>query len=242
MSHKRRRCRALSTAVATLLVVAHASDVAADGVVVSKVYDPYVQPLEQEIEWRIVDQDSGMASDLQRQSFGFGWSLADRWSAELYALAVQESGESFTINACELEAKWQLTEQGEFAFDWGLLFELERATTDNTWEWSTTLLASRDFGRATLLANLGILYEWGEHIDDEVDSTLQLQLRYRLRERFEPAVEVHVGQDTTAVGPAILGLLRTSGGHKLLWELGAFAGVGENSPDRILKASMEYEF
>ena len=215
---------------------------AADGVVVSKIYDPYVQPLETEIEWRFVSQNEERNPDVQKHSIGFGRSLSDRWAVEVYAIAQKSLGENLSVDTYEFEAKWQLTEQGEFAVDWGLLFELEREIEENAWEVSTQLLASRDFGKSTVTANFGIIYEWGERIQNEFESTLRLQMRYRLNESFEPAIELHVGQDTSAIGPAIGGLFRLSGARKLRWEIGVFAGISENSPDQILKANLEFEF
>jgi len=214
----------------------------ADGVVVSKIYDPYVQPLETEIEWRFVSQRDDAIPDVQKHSIGIGRSLSDRWAGEIYAISVKGVGESISVNAYELEAKWQLTEQGEFAFDWGLLFELERDIEQNAWEVSTQLLAARDLGRMTVTGNLGLIYEGGKRIENEIETTLRLQARYRLQETFEPSLEVHVGQDTTAAGPLISGLFRIGQGRKLRWELGVFAGLSERSPDQIVKANLEFEF
>jgi len=215
---------------------------AADGIVVSKIYDPYVQPLETEIEWRIVSQRDDVISDVQKHSIGIGRSLSDRWAGEIYAIGLKGLGESISVNAYELEAKWQLTEQGEYAFDWGLLFELERDIEQNAWEASAQLLAARDFGRTTVTGNLGLIYEGGKRIENEIESTLRLQARYRLRETFEPSLELHLGQDTTAAGPLFSGLFRVGEGRKLRWELGLFTGVSEKSPDRIVKANLEFEF
>jgi len=228
--------------VALMLAALPFNTAVADGIVVSKIYDPYVQPLETEIEWRFVSQDSERDPDIQKQSIGVGRSLTDRWAVEFYAIAKKGSGESLSVDAYELEAQWQLTEQGEYAVDWGLLFELEREINANAWEFAATLLAARDFGRTTVTANFGLIYEGGERIKNEFESILRMQMRYRMKETFEPSLEVHVGQDTTAIGPTIGGLMRVSGGRKLRWDLGLFAGITERSPDHILKANIEFEF
>jgi hypothetical protein len=234
--------RKYTTAIIPSLILLIPSAAAADGIVVDKIYDPYVEELETEIEWRFVEQNYDRAPGVQKQSFGFGRSLSDRWAVELYAIAQKSPGENLSIDTYEAEAKWQLTEQGEYAVDWGLLFEVEREIEENAWEVSTQLLASRDFGKTTVTANFGIIYEWGETIQNEIESTLRMQVRYRLKESFEPAIELHVGQDTTAVGPAIGGLFRLSEGKKLRWEFGLFAGISESSPDSIVKANVEFEF
>lgn len=214
----------------------------ADGIVVDKIYHPYVQPLETELEWRTVIQQDDQRPDLQKHSLGFGRSLSDRWAIELYAIAQKGLGESLSVDTYELEAKWQLTEQGEYAVDWGMLFELEREVEDNAWELATSLLASRDFGRFTTTANLGLVYEWGQGISNEFETVFHAQARYRMQEVFEPAVELHIGQNTRAIGPAITGLLRASQGRKLRWELGIFVGIDSDSPDQTVKANVEFEF
>jgi len=234
--------KAGSITAALILAALPVNTAVADGIVVSKIYDPYVQPLETEIEWRFVTQDSERDPDAQKHSLGIGRSLTDRWAVEFYAIATGQSGESLSIDAYELEAQWQLTEQGEYAVDWGLLFELEREIDANAWEFAATLLAARDFGRTTVTANLGLIYEGGERIENEFESILRMQIRYRMKEAFEPSVEVHIGQDTTAIGPTISGLLRVSNGRKLRWDLGLFAGITERSPDQIFKANIEFEF
>jgi hypothetical protein len=214
----------------------------ADGVTVSKIYDPYVQPLEWELEWRLVNEVDDTNPDLQRQSFGVGRSVSDRVFAELYVIGTRGRDESLDVDAFELEAKWQLTEQGEYAVDWGVLFELERETENNAWEFASRLIAARDIGKTTTLVNASLIYEWGEGRENEFETALQVQTRYRYREAFEPAIELHMGQDTIALGPAIIGLWRPSTGKKLRWELGVFAGLDEQSPDRTVKASIEFEF
>lgn len=214
----------------------------ADGLVIDRIYNPYVQPLETEIEWRSVMQSDDELVDAQEHLLGFGRALTDRLGLEFYVIATKTEGESLSIDAYELEAKWQLTEQGEFAFDWGLVFELEREVEDNVWEVSSTLISSRDFGRWTGIANLGVVYEWGSGIDDEIETVLRMQARYRLKESLEPAIELHMGQDTTAMGPALTGLHRLSPGKKLRWEAGVFLGLDEQSPDQTFKLTFEYEF
>ena len=214
----------------------------ADGLVVDRIYDPYVQPLETEIEWRSILQSDDDLGDFQRHALGFGRSLSDRWSAELYAIGTKTSGENLDLDVFELEFKWQLTEQGEYAFDWGMVFELEREVNEAIWEMGASLVSARDFGRWSAIANLGLLYEWGSGVDNEFETQLHIQTRYRYKESLEPAVELHVGQDTAALGPAFTGLYRLSPGKKLRWNAGVFWGLDDETPDRTYKLNLEYEF
>jgi hypothetical protein len=214
----------------------------ADGIVVDRVYDPYVQPLETEIEWRSILQSGDETADIDKHIFGVGRSLSDRFALELYAIGTREGGESLDIDAFEAELRWQITEQGEFAFDWGAVFELERDTGENVWEASASVVAARDLGRWTALANLGLVYEWGGGVGDEIETDLHLQARYRMRESFEPAIELHMGQDTAVLGPVLTGLIRTAPGRKLRWEAGLFLPLDNASPDRVVRLNFEYEF
>lgn len=233
------RSRIARVAVGLMLVPLSAL---ADGIVVDRIYDPYVQPLETELELRSILQSDDDLGDVQKHSFGIGRGWTDRWATEFYAIGTKAEGESISVDAYELEFKLQLTEQGEFAFDWGVLFELEREVQDDVWELSGLLIASRDFGQWTGIANVGLIYEWGSGVQNEIETALHLQARYRLKETFEPAIELHMGQDTVALGPAITGLGRLSPGKKLRWEAGIFFGLDNQSPDQTIKLTFEFEF
>lgn len=229
-------------ALACLAWTLAAGSAVADGIVVNRVYDPYVQPLESEIEWRTVMQDDDNIPDLRKHSIGFGRSLSDRWFAEIYAAGTRDARDSLDLDVYELEFKWQLTEQGEYAFDWGLLFEVERDVDDDISEFGATVISARDFGRWSATANLGLFFEGGAGVRDEFETQFHLQARYRLRELFEPAVELHVGQHTAAIGPAVTGTYRVAPGRKLGWNAGLFLGMDDETPDRIFKLTLEYEF
>lgn len=216
--------------------------VQADGIVVDRIYDPYVQPSETELEFRSLMQSDEARDDAQKHALGFGRSLSDIWALEIYAIGTKTGNESLSVNAFEVEAKWQLTEQGEYAFDWGVLFEVEHESHHKIWEASAILISSRDFGRWTGTANLGVVYEWGSGLDNEIETLLRVQARYRLKESLEPTIELHVGQDSKAIGPALTGLLRLSPGKKLRWDAGIFFGLDNASADETIKLNLEYEF
>ena len=59
---------------------------------------------------------------------------------------------------------------------------------------------------------------------------------------IEPAIELHVGQDTAAIGPVVTGLWRISAGKKIRWDLGYFGGIGNRGPEHAIKANFEFEF
>ncbi len=216
----------------------------ADGAVIDKIYHPYVQPLEQEIEWRAIHQDNqpGSADDIQLHRFAYGRSLNDRWFVEFYLIGEKSKDDSFELEAYEIEAKWQLTEQGEFWADWGMLFEVEKEHEEDTWEVATGLIAEKEWGKWSTAANLIVAYEWGSDIDDELESSLGLQARYRYSRIIEPAIEFYKGEETLAIGPALLGQINLGIKRQVKWEAGAIFGLDSESPNRTLRFLVEFEF
>ena len=113
----------------------------ADGNTVDKIYHPYVDALEQEIEWRAIYQDdqpqgndqSNEKTDRQLHRLSYGRAFGERWFGEIYLTGENSDDTSFKLEAYELEAKWQLTEQGEYWADWGILFELEKDAHESIW-------------------------------------------------------------------------------------------------------------
>ncbi len=230
----------------SMLIVAliASSAVLADGVSIDKVYDPYVQAQEKEIEYRaLFEQDSNNAVDgRQRHKLGYGQSLSDRFFAELYVIGTDEQRDGFQVEAYEAELKWQLTEQGEFDNDWGLLFEVEKSRKDDIWEASSAVIAVHEWPKWILTGNLAVIYEWGDDIKDEWETAFAGQLRYRNVERFEPAIELYQAQGTQGIGPVLTGLLRPGAGQKFRWEVGAIFGLDSKTADTNWKLSVEYEF
>jgi hypothetical protein len=217
----------------------------ADGLAVDKVYHPYVQPLERELELRSLylnDSDDDIDGG-QVHRLGLGKSFTDRIFAEFYLIGTKDSqGSSFSLEAYEAEIKWQLTEQGEYFADWGLLFELENERDDDVWEYSTAILVEKEFGRWVGTVNVSAIYEWGDDVSNEWETQLASQLRYRYSRYFEPAVELYSGDSDKGIGPVALGDLRFNNGQKLHWEAGVIIGLDSDSPDQTLRALLEYEF
>ncbi len=208
----------------------------ADDLAVDKVYHPYVQPMEREVEWRMVAADG---DHLQR--LGIGRSVNDRVFVEGYLLAAEE-GDTFRLEGYELETRIQLSEQGEYAVDWGMIVELEKAHQEDEWELATALLMEKQWGRWVGAANLWLEYEWGDEVKDEFETAMAVQTRYRLSPAFEPAIEFYGGENTRALGPVAMGDVRFGAGKKLHWESGVLFGLSKKTPDAILRLLAEYEF
>jgi hypothetical protein len=218
--------------------------VLADGTIIDKIYHPYVQPEEHEIEFRAVIENQGdrPSGDNRVYRLGYGQSFNDRWFGEVYLIGVKNDDQALRLEAYEIEALWQITEQGEYFADWGMLFELEKERSEDVMEISTALLIETEWQRWTGTANIYGIYEFGDDIDNEFESALTLQTRYRYARAFEPALELYVGEDTKGLGPVMMGRWPFGGGRQLRREGGLIHGLDSETPDQTLSVLLEYEF
>jgi len=217
------------------------STVNADGVVVDKVYHPYVLPNEREVEWRLFSHRESDNNKLA-QRFAYGQSLTDNIMIELYLVGEREVNDDFSLTSYEIEARWMLTEQGEYWADWGLLFEIEKEKRKKNWEVTSGVLIEKEFGRTSLTFNAFIIYEWGKTIVSELETEFRLQYRYRYLEQLQPAIELYSGENYLGIGPAFMGIQRFLGQKQLKWELGLITGIDSRSKGHILRVAIEYEF
>lgn len=217
----------------------------ADGNSVDKIYHPYVLPLETEIEWRSIYQsdESDLLDNQQVQQLGFGTSFIENWFTEIYVIGEKTAEDDFNASSVELEAKVQLTEQGEFAADWGLLLELERNFDRNLLELAAGVLVEKEWGRWVGALNAFIEFERrDDELRNEIETITAMQLRYRYNRLFEPAIEFYQNQDTLAIGPAIMGDVRMGIAKKIHWEFAVIKGLDKETPDQTIRVLVEYEF
>lgn len=214
----------------------------ADGLVVDKVYHPYVDALEKEIEYRGIFQERQQSPEgpTQLHKLSFGGAIGQRWFAEAYVIGEKSSSGNFDVEGYELELKWQLTEQGEYSADWGLVFEYEKE--QDVEEVSVGILTEREWGRWSGALNLFLIEEWGEGIDNEFESSVAAQVRYRYSPQFEPALELYSGQDFTGIGPVVMGKVNLGVRKSLGWEAGIIFGVDSDSTEQTFRFLLEYEF
>lgn len=209
---------------------------------IGKVYHPYVEPLEREIELMMTRSFDNFDEHENFYTLGYGQAVRENLFIELSGRARQSDQEHIDMSNWELEAVYQITEKGAGPIDVGVLFEAEREPQKNISETAISLLLESELGQTSLTANLGLAYEFGSGIDNEYDRSLRAQWRYRLQPSFEPALELHMDEYDKAAGPAILGLLRLGNRQKLRWELGLFFALEKETPDQMLRAVLEYEF
>lgn len=227
--------------VSLIFLLCHFSTAYADGVAVDKVYHPYVLPNEREIEWRLFSHKNSEGNQLA-QRIAYGQSLTDTLMFELYLVGERDIDDNFTLTSYEVEARWMLTEQGEYWADWGLLFEIEKEQQQKNWEVTSGVLIEKEFGRTSVTLNAFIIYEWGNTIVNEFETEFRLQYRYRYLEQLQPAIELYSGENYLGIGPAFMGIQRFSGQKQLKWEAGFITGIDSRSKGHILRMAIEYEF
>lgn len=208
----------------------------ADGAVVDTIYDPYVNALEKEIEYRLVRSEGG--ESLHR--VGFATAITGRLAVEIYAMSADSH--LVKLDGGELEFKYQMTEQGEYFADFGLLAEYEHERAQDNDEGSLSLLATKAWGAHVSTANLTVGYENRGELADEWETQLSLQTRYRWRQSLEPGVEFYAGEDYRGIGPMLMGNVRLAAARMLRWQAGIIAGLTGDSADYTLRLSLEYEF
>jgi hypothetical protein len=212
------------------------------GAATTNVYHPYVNEREREFEYAVTWRGIGDENlSLQRASFGYSWT--DRLATEFYLLSEFPSHGGVRARAYEFEVKWQLTEQGEYASDWGLLFEAEAGKGRDRHEVAAGVLWEKELGhRWVAAANAMLEYEFGGDVGDELETAFRGQLRYLQGPAFEPAFELHLDDQDYAAGPALQGAWRMGPGRQVRWTLGALFGIGHGTPARSLRANIELEF
>ena len=227
--------------VSTLLA---ASLARADGAVIDKIYHPYVDALEHELEYRVLVQEEQHAISTQAQihKLSLGTTLGSRMFAEAVMIGSKSRGGTVSVEAVEAELKWQLTEQGEYGVDWGLLVEYEHERRIDAEEFALGLLAEKEWGKWSGTANAKFINEWGDDINSEVETMLALQARYRYSRLLEPAIEFYAGQNTRGIGPSVQGTIVAGLRKSVHWQAGLIFGLDNNSADQSWRFQLEYEF
>lgn len=213
----------------------------ADGMVVDKVYHPYVLPYEQEFEWRLLSRQVEDKNYLF-QRIGYGKALSDTFAVEGYLIGQRDNGDDYGLHAYEIEARWQLVEQGQYWADWGALVEIEKQHQVDIWELTSGLIFEKEINRTSLTMNLFVVYEWGNTIDNELETEFRAQYRYRWLPQVQPSIELFIGEDFVGIGPGFMGLQRFDGQKQLKWEAGFITEVSHSGKDHSFRIALEYEF
>lgn len=218
-----------------------------------KVYSPIVEPGEVAVEVRgHHDFDASDARDgAQQWKAEIEWAPAQRWLTEALVEWEREPAGNLTATEVAWENVFQLTEQGQYWADVGLLAEyahsLEHGGDDKL---ELGLLAEKAADRHVATANLLFERELVDGGDTEVEYAFQY--RYRHSAAFEPGLELHgelgeigefgsVAAHRHQLGPAAFGKLRTSQ-SAIRYEVALLFGITTEAPDATLRVQLEYEF
>jgi len=207
---------------------------------VDKVYDPYVHEGELEIESRAVHKFDD--EDEHKIRLGVGYGINSFWFVEGYVIGEKKSGDNFDIADLEIESKFQLTEQGQYWLDAGILIELEKSMDGDIWEIKAGPLFQKQIKDWIITTNFLVEKKFGsDNTEEEVELLGAAQLKYRYSPSLEPAIEYYGDESTHAIGPVLLGNTRW-GSTPVKWELGALAGLNDDTADFILRWLLEWEF
>jgi high-affinity iron transporter len=217
------------------------------------VYSPLVEEGEIAVELRghyDFDGDESLDGG-QAYKAELEWAPTAWWLAELLVEYEREPGESLEATEIASENVFQLTEQGRYWADFGLLAEFVYSLEDggaNALE--LALLGQKDFGRNEV--RLNFIFEQELESGADLEMEYRWQYRYRLDERFEPGVEMYGGagewgemgsfdDHEQQLGPAMFGKFRTADGA-FKYELGLLFGLTDETPDTTVRFLIEYEF
>jgi len=235
----------IKTLIFTIFTLALCTIAHADSSFIDKVYHPYVQPHEKEIEWRWAvqkDSENRAQDNAHTYRLAYGQSISDNWFAEVYLIGEKNKDADFKLTATEVELLWQITEQGEYDVDWGMLFEFEHESNNHVSEVSSAVLIEKEWGRWVTTANLYLIYEWGSRLNNEVETAMALQGRYRYSRALEPAIEFYSSDVSKGIGPVLLGKFRLGGKKQIRWEAGVIFALDNETPAQTLKFIVEFEF
>lgn len=210
---------------------------------VDKVYSPRIHAGDMELELRgtYVDSDGSPEDNVRQDKLSLGYAFSDRVSLEAYLNGEKVPGESYELEAYELEGRFNLFQNTQSAF--GLLLEVEKEREEDVWELKLGPLYEQNLGEAfRLKANAFVSEEHGADADDsDAEYSGALQFAYMADEEFQPAFEYYGERNNHGVGPVLLGELEL-GEFELEWEAGVIFGITDNSDDATYRWQIEYEF
>ena len=224
-----------------------------------KVYSPYVEKGEFEIEYRPVQtHDANAAKDnAQTHVLGVGYGVTDWWFTEVYAEWEREpgTGQSTSFAAFEWENRFQLTEKGANWADFGLLVEYERTDAGSAPDKvEIGAIIAKSAGKFDLAWNIVLEREVGTNASDDIELGQSFQAKYRLDPAFEPGMEIHSGfgplddmpgfdEQAHYAGPVIEGKMPLADtGATFKYNVGYMFGLTDETPDGTIKAELEIEF
>lgn len=212
------------------------------------VYSPYVTKGQSELEIRGYRQRDGDPSlnGARAYEIAVGHAFTDWWRPELYlGEYAREPGQAQQRVGNEFENIFQLTPQGEYWADVGLVLSFERNVqpgVPNAVEFGPLL--AKQSGRFDHRLNLIWEKEVGGGASGKYEFRSAYSLTYRVTPALAPGFEAYLrpSDNSFQVGPVLSGELRGGGGSELEYRVGVVFGVNAAAPNQTFLAHLEYEF
>lgn len=221
-----------------------------------KVYSPRVVYGETELEARaFLNQDEFDAVDRTGAlKLAYGYAFTKNWKTEVYGEIEYNDGVA-EFEALEWENILQLTPQGKYWVDLGLLAELEVAVeADHPHGLKVGPIIEKSFGKTVATVNLTLEREFGPNHSEVTDFAYAARLRWRMGPGFEPAIEAYGSRGILdgfkldqvqrhQAGPAFYGQLDLGNASKIVYSAAALRGLTDSdSPDWTYVLRFEYEY
>jgi FTR1 family protein len=218
------------------------------------VYSPVVEEGELAIEFRghhDVDSrdevDGGQQFKVDLEYTPTAW-----WRTEVLGEWESESGDSLEATEVAWENVLQVTPQGKYWMDFGVLAEYAHSLEDDGEDaLELGLLGEKQFASTVLTANLVFEREFA----DGAETGMEYAARYRWRvsQAFEPGIELYGGlgdwgdngrasEHEHQAGPAVLGKWMAGPRSAFKYEAAVLFGLTEESTDTNVRFLLEYEF
>lgn len=217
-----------------------------------QVYSPHIVQGEREVELRAftsrgTDEQSGAEKGFK---LAYGYAATKRWAMDVYLEVEQEFGESLKLEELEWENRFQLTPQGKYWLDVGLLNEIKIPRFgEDPYEVSIGPMFAKDFGCWTALLNVLAIRQFGTNAESGTGFEYRGRFEYRWKPTLSPFIEAYGEPANRFGGPArhqlglgVTGQFHVSQGRNFRFGVTALAGVSGAAPDTTLVMRAEYEF
>lgn len=225
---------------------------------VDKLYTPYVEKGEWEVEYfgkNSFDSD-GSKDHEQKHEIALGYGVTDSWKTEIYGIFEKEAGDHIKFDAVEWENIFQLTKRGEYWLDVGASLAYEWTPESSKADaLEARLLLAKDLGHSLHILNVIAEKQVGAGPREDLEGALLWSSRYRYSAAFQPGFEISsefgelsetgsFDDQKHAIGPAAYGKLHLPFGDEdeaLGYRVGYLFGISDAAPDGELVLQLEYE-
>jgi hypothetical protein len=202
---------------------------------------------------RTVDRDRDKNNE-QKHKFEISYGINAWWQSEIEAIVKKEPGGKLKYDATEWENIFQLTPQGKYWLDAGLLFAYERPIKhDDPDAVELGVLLQKDVGPLVFVTNTIFSRKIGQNAGKGIGFEYGAAARYPWRREVQFAIEAFgepgrltgfekFSDQEHMIGPFVLGKLnigRLPGVFK--YEVGYLFGLTRGTPDGTVKWTVEYE-